>query len=471
MKKLKYILYTVCLLVINSCSIDNVEPQEQLLEDTVITDESSAINVLNRIYNSTIRSGFYGETNGAFDLGISGLISVSGTTMRPEGTPFGMIPYFENNVPVDDNSISTLYRDMYFAINLSNFFIELVERGDANVSDTRKNELLAEARCMRGLAYFNLLRVFGQFYDLNSSFGTVVYTDPLRGNTEFPRSSVQETYNLILDDLQFASANANGGREHYYASAITAQALLARVQLYMGDYTNAATNALAVINNTDGYMLDPSYANVFNERWGAETLLASFVNTETEGTQGGLFAFDTQAPTTTFIDLADAQDGVLTDGSADFTTGYDPRFTFGFVQTTHPLFGKYPLGVGFTDPGNTAKILRMGEVYLIYAEAEARRSGGVLANALTRLNEVRARAGVMPKLLTDQATLLKDIREEKILELYAEVGENWFDLVRYSQLGDIDVSTLKPSITSVDQLIFPIPADALTGNSLLIPNP
>ncbi|MCK0131642.1 RagB/SusD family nutrient uptake outer membrane protein [Flavobacteriaceae bacterium F08102] len=97
--------------------------------------------------------------------------------------------------------------------------------------------------------------------------------------------------------------------------------------------------------------------------------------------------------------------------------------------------------------------------------------GGSMTDALDKLNDIRFRAGVPLKSFVDKATLLEDIRLEKSLELYCETGENWFDLVRYDQLGDIDASFVKPTITSDNKLIFPIPNNALLGNTLLIQNP
>lgn len=370
-----------------------------------------------------------------------------------------------------------VYETSYFNISNCNYFIELVERGDAKVSETRKNELIAEAKFFRGLTHFNLLKVFGQFYDLNSDLGVVVITEPIRGNIEFPRNTVKETYDAIISDLQFAADYGVGNREHYYVSATTARAQLAKVQLYMGDYTNSASNALDVINNTDNYILESDYKTVFADRWGPETLLAAFVDVTTEGgAQAERFRRDVVGPSTILANLADAQDGVVGNGSSDYETGYDPRLKVGFYQdpTAGTFYiGKYPIPSNFgnANEGNAIKVLRMSEMYLIYAEAEARRQGGDLTEALNKLNAIRNRVNITPKILSDKATLLEDIRLEKLLELYCETGESWFDLVRYDRLGDITASTIKATVSSVDKLIFPLPNNALLGNKLLVPNP
>ncbi len=472
---IKNVVCLVFLLASVSCSIDDVVPNNQLLENTVITDEASAVNVLNRIHNSGLRNRAYGSTAGAGGEGLVELYSISDQYIDYLQSNPDYLPFSTNSVLPNSFFVTGLYRDLYFNINLANFFIEIVERGDANVTPERQAELLAEARFFRGLSHFNLLRAFGQFYDMNSQLGIVVSLAPIRDNSTFPRNSVQDAYNAILADLEFAADNATNGREHFYVSATAARAFLARVQLYAGDFASAASNALAVINNTDGYSLDPSYSNIFASRYGSETLLAAYTG-GTEGNQGNQFVKSDMQPSVTLINLADDQDGVSGNGSADFATGYDPRFSLGFGPGTigEENIGKYPNGLlGSNAPTNNNAIqnLRMGEIYLIFAEAEARRSGGSLANALQRLNDIRNRAGVASKTLSDQATLLEDIRQEKVLELYAENAEHWFDLVRYHTLGDIDALSVKPTLISVNQFILPIPIDALSGNPELVQNP
>ena len=110
-------------------------------------------------------------------------------------------------------------------------------------------------------------------------------------------------------------------------------------------------------------------------------------------------------------------------------------------------------------------------MYLVFAEAEARRVGGDLDLALDHLNEIRTRATLTLKTLSDQATLLEDIRQEKLLELFYENGEPWFDLVRYHTLGNLDALAVKPTLTNVNQFILPIPLQVMIANNTIIPNP
>lgn len=467
---IKLILVFLLSLTTNSCSVDNVVPLNTLIEDTVIRDEESAIAFLNRIYN-TYRGPGLGGRKPLLDTAVTARLSAASQELVLGNPDF--FGFDQHNVQPSASVLQEVYTQEYFTINNANFFIELIEAGNANISTERENELLAEARFFRGYSHFNLLRFFGQFYDLSSEFGIVTFTRPVRGAEAVARNTVQATYDLIIEDLEFVANNAQDSRPHYYITSTTARAALAKVQLYMGDYDAAATNALAVINNTDGYALVGDYADIFNTKYGPETLFAPFAGNGGFGSQEGnmsAFLYDNRFtfPSNYLKTLADAQDGIPGDGSTDNTTGYDPRFSFGFDQTA--MNPKYPF-LTPNQPGNTVNMLRMGEVYLIYAEAEARRAGGNLTNALNRLNDIRTRAGVAPKVLNSQDDLLADIRDEKLLELYRETGESWFDLVRYDRLNNIDATALIPTITNANQLIYPIPRNALTGNNLLVQNP
>lgn len=172
--------------------------------------------------------------------------------------------------------------------------------------------------------------------------------------------------------------------------------------------------------------------------------------------------------------LADVQVGAAADGDlSDAGSGFDPRFSFAYSDATQGQNqqGKYPFASISSGQGNTIYHLRLAEMYLIYVEAEARRAGGDLDAALSHLNTIRLRAGVEEKTLSDKATLLEDVRKEKLLELFFENGEPWFDLVRYDVLGNLDITTIKPTVTSNDKFILPMSSQVMIGNKNIIQNP
>ena len=459
-------LSAILVTLLFGCSIDDIQPIAQLTEENVVLDEASAQRLLNKLYNTTREPSI---------AQILAATSYWGIEQLPAGPFTGTATWPENQPTGEAGILRDYYTNLYSTINNSNFLIEKVEAGDAKgLIDPRKSEILAEARFFRALSHFFLLRTFGQFYNTNSQYGVVALTEPVRGDVSYPRNTVQETYDLILADLEYAANNGPNGVDHFYVSATTARALLAKVQLYYGDYAAASTNAMAVINNNDGYAMVDDYTQIFFDRWTSETLYAPFIAAPEEELMFPASAFRSGTPSDYFRTIADLSDGFL-DGVDESEgqpfSGYDSRFQYNYgSETVGPnSLGKYPLAT--RSVGNTFQYLRMGEMYLIYAEAEARRQGGSLASALEHLNVIRMRADMPEKELVDQSTLLMDIMEEKLLELFIEGSENWYDFVRYHSIGDLNISDYKSTITSDSQLNLPFPDAALAGNGNLIPNP
>ncbi|MCX7547203.1 RagB/SusD family nutrient uptake outer membrane protein [Xanthomarina sp. F1114] len=458
-------VYLLLLVVATSCSIDDVKPIYQLPADQAVTDETSAQQVLNSVY----------DLGRQFDVGGFPLyLAAYGNEGKISGFLSGGNGYNTNQVPVENIYLANLYNGYYKIINQSNFLIRELEAGKAvGISDERKAEMIAEAKFHRAFSHFTLLRYFGQFYDLNSNLGIVIKTQYSTELVALPRHSVQEVYNQIIEDLEFAEANGPVFIPHYFTGSLAARALLAKVSLYVGDYPRAATLANEVINNSEGYVLETDYSQIFLKSFDSQEVI--YAPYSGPGNEGG--STMDQVNRTTYSSnleaLSDAQVGVVGDGDLFGNgSGYDPRFSFAYSEYTqgNNQNAKYPFLDNVTSQGNTLFHLRLGEMYLIHAEAEARRPGGVLIDALNSLNALRLRAGVTAKAL-DTSTILEDIREEKLLELFFENGEPWFDMVRYATLGDIDISLVKPTIISENQYVLPIPSQVRTGNNNVSQNP
>ncbi|MCX7550060.1 RagB/SusD family nutrient uptake outer membrane protein [Xanthomarina sp. F2636L] len=461
----KSLVYLFLLAIVTSCSIDDVEPINQLPAEDAITDETSAQQVLNSVY----------DLGREFDLGGFPLyLAAYGNEGMITGFLSGSTGYNTNQVPVENIFLANLYNGHYKIINQSNFLIQELEAGKAiGISDERKTEMIAEAKFQRAFSHFTLLRYFGQFYDLNSSLGIVIKDQFSSELVALPRNTVQEVYNHIIEDLEYAEANGPIFIPHYFTGSLAARALLAKVSLYIGDYPRAAILADQVINNVEDYALETTYSSIFSNSFdSSEVIFAPYSGPENEG--GSTM---NQVNRTTYSEnlraLSDAQVGVVGDGDLSGTgAGYDPRFSFAYSQVTqgNNQNGKYPFLDNVSSQGNTLYHLRLAEIFLIHAEAEARRSGGVLTDALGSLNIIRLRAGVTAKNL-DPLTILEDIRQEKLLELFFENGESWFDMVRYAKLGDIDISTVKPTVISENQYVLPIPSQVRIGNNNVSQNP
>lgn len=430
-------MYTIGLLFIVGCSLDDVENTAPITEENVITDEESARNVLNGVYANFRNHDFINLTNANLVSGIE------------QPTPFYQYRSFaQNQITPFNYYLGGIYTRLNFMVNTSNYLIDGLEAGKAvGISTMAKNEILGEAKTLRAYLRLMLLRAFGEFYDVNSKYGIVVQDKPIKST--FARNTVEETYTSIINDLKFAINNAPVQKQHFYMTQTVAKALLAKVYLYKKDYKNAEITAKQVIDSPADYALVDSYNSIFLERWDSpEVLFAPFVNRKAnEG-----IAYDPlyglqQMQSDYFIGIS----------------GGDSRIMFHYTAE-----GKY--NADFDSDGNTLFFFRMAEVYLIHAEAAIRNNE--LKKGLASLNKVRERAGATKIDLGSKKKkeLLKNVFDEKMLELFFETGETWYDLVRYLENGDLDYS-IKQSLTKKEQLIFPIPIKALRGNDKLIQNP
>lgn len=468
------LLYLLLLFFITGCSLDDVkiDNQADITEDVLIQHENSARAVLNRIY-----TGFR-------TLGItrfSGALMVSGTEQEIAGAQLGIHNFDKNNIQPKEVSVSDdFYKDMYFIINTSNILIKHLKAGKAEgITETVKNEILGEAKTLRAYARFMLLRAFGQFYDINSKYGIVVNDEPVVYSNRLPRNTVEESYKAIIKDLQFGVANNADQKEHIYVTKSTAKAFLAKVYLYKKDFLKAEQLAKEVIeNNIGGYALETTYSEIYDKRWKSnEVLFAPYANGGTEQYPGPeMYGDETLRPSSDFRTLADSQ---VPSEPADLFynfSGYDPRFIFSYQRPTgkpNPKNFKYKFES--FGKGNTIYYMRMAEVYLIYAEAAARNNKST--EAVNAINKIRKRANegitvtpIKEITSTDKNEILDLVRKEKMLELFLETGETWFDIIRYVDIGNLTLD-VKESLVKKEQLTFPIPLKAMSGNSELVQNP
>jgi hypothetical protein len=116
-------------------------------------------------------------------------------------------------------------------------------------------------------------------------------------------------------------------------------------------------------------------------------------------------------------------------------------------------------------------VLRLGELFLIRAEARAQQNN--LQSALSDLNVIRKRAGLPNVNVNGKDSLLLSILHERQVELFAEWGHRWFDLKR---TGNIDrimnlVTPQKGGIWKTTSRLFPLPEGDIEKNNNLNQNP
>lgn len=461
MKTMKIICASCACLVLlftQSCElteVTKVDPYYKLGEETVVTDMASAEKLLAGAYYS-LKDEAMANQMGIY-TSLMGLNVIS--------TAVSSFAYTNNAVQTSDININThLYAGPYQLIQTANWVID--KTGALDVKDPRKVQIIAEARFLRALGHFYILRLFGEFWDLNSKFGVEIKDKPKLPVA--PRADVKTSYDLILSDLDEAILNGKDyvkGSKKGYATKLAAKAIKAKVLLYKKDYTGAATLAKEVMAGPA--VLASNFVDLFQKEkhMSDEVILSALVlATGNSSSTGKTFywinAGNFLSPRYTALLAGDMRKAIIVKNFADPA---DPLKWRGN--------GKFTVGIDGTGY-DTEYYFRLAEAYLIYAEAETRRDGGVLTDALNVLNALRLKRGMIGVSAANKAELLALIRTEKELELGGESGEDWFDLVRYIKNGDVEALVVKPVLQDEGKLILPIPQLSIdASNKILAQNP
>jgi hypothetical protein len=377
----------------------------------------------------------------------------------------------------------------YNGIEKANWIIAKVP--EAVMDETRKKQIIGEAYFLRAFYHFQLVKNFGDIpVKIKPSYSEA---DALTA-----KSSKSDAYKQIYSDLDQALAAGllsfpavDKGRPSREAAA----ALYAKAALYNEDWSKALEKAKEVINSGKNSLM-PDVLDVYkNEKEDlarAENIWAYEVDPVSPGTShqltglcgppgsaapayartsfGSMFAYQS------FFDSFDPKDKrrLLLD-----TNYVDKAGKTVAQKDITPITTKAVLIKKYQDPTSTIglipniPILRMADVYLIAAEAEARLNGATTA-AFGFINTVRKRAG-----LTDLAGITKDalieaILQERAWEFFAE-GDRWYDLSRTGKFLTVipkAVNNVYPVRTpTAKNKYFPIPQDEINANPKLEQNP
>jgi starch-binding outer membrane protein, SusD/RagB family len=402
----------------------------------------------------------------------------------------------------------------YAAINTANSIIEYGAKGA--VDPVIKNKIVGEAHFLRGLLYFNLVRMFG---------GVPLHSAPVTSqNTDLPRSSKEEVYKLLIADFEkakttMASPGENKlGRPHKFAAA----AMLGKVYLTLASdeekspYWQQAKDELLTVVNSKAYALQKSYARVFdiNNENNAESILelqysiSGGPNNQMTNYYSPARSNYTPAAQNGPFGRNRVNKEIFDRHLTEYPT--DPRIDETYI---HTQFGRgnaqvkvYPANTAnegfpyikkFIDPGfisNTTNrnfiFLRYADVLLMLAECENEINGP--SKAYPYVNQVLSRArdilGDGTKLATTPANwsdLSKDVFREKIMleRRFELMGEChlYYDVRRRGTqkfLNFINEHNSYPKLNlkfdviyPVNQrlMLFPIPDKEINANSKINP--
>lgn len=283
-------LLSATALTLTSCdligSLDGIEPEHVVTDDNYITDVSTAQTALNGVYASWRSTGV-----SYLRYGMSSMAHT-----QTQAMVMGAEEFAAENIETNNSNVETAYTAYYNVINAANTFLVHVNKNIPGLSEEKRTEMIAEARCQRALAYLTLLKCFGEYWKQDSQYGVCLFKDELvRDNQVRQRSSVAETYKLISEDLDYAIAHCEQHpADHYHMSSLFAKALKAKMYFAQDNYPEAARLSEEVINEaeTAGYELESEYANIFTEQFNSkEMLFAPYTANPNELMDASWFAF------------------------------------------------------------------------------------------------------------------------------------------------------------------------------------
>lgn len=420
MKKTFYFLGILCLVICACHKKLDIYPHSAVAPESITEKDLPALEMgmYNKVQNSPPTESWILN-----DL-------IGGTLTTSASNPLDLI---NNTLSPLSGPVSGSWNGYYSALYQVNNVLSITEKLPAGAL---RNKVKGEAHYFRALMYYYLVTRWGD-------------VPVLRANTLdlVPRDPASEAWKLIEEDLDAAIGLLGASTNYYYVSGDAAVALKARVKLTQGKNADAAQLAESLIKGGK-YSLD-SFEKIFRKVQNAEIIFA-FVNNTEESSNGISNLFYTYAHTNKGSYLYRPSQPVL-----DMFEVGDKRKAISLDNVAgNNVINKYPSGQGGRDP---FIISRLGELYLVSAEAQGRATG------IARLNELRAFRGVPAIFPATDDDFINAILLERKRELLAE-GFMYVDLIRTGKA--------KASLGLLNhQVLLPVPNSELRVNPNLKQNP
>ena len=380
-------------------------------------------------------------------------------------------------VTSDNEHLTEFWAVSYTLIARVNAILEKID--GITVDQAAKDSYIGQAKAIRALAYFNMVRLWG---------GVPLVTEPvsdLEASYKVGRSSSEEIYNQITADLTDAEGLLPDSYPEKMVGKITkgaAQSILGEVYLTLKKYPEAVTQFKKVVDGNKYKLLD-NYSDLFKgtNQGNSESIFAiQYMSGGNNlgsnfpgffapiGSQkillngGGNGSFGFNQPTED-IAAAYSNNDVRKN---NIGTGYTDANGNFVVAPYIKGYVSAPAGSGYLDSDADWYIVRYADVLLMYAEALNEANNGPAGDAFTALNLVRKRAGLAEISGLDYNAFKVEVYEQERLEAPFE-GHRWFDLIRTGRALSVmnsKVATPGSSTTigitspiKESQLLYPIP--------------
>lgn len=470
MKISKYIFLASAPLLLASCL--DTEPQGDNItsDQKAETVEQNPERLEASVTAITTNFSVYGNVRGNDyhnDIGypaIMILLDSRGIDMVQSYTGYNWFWYAVNYSDCDytyaDNRLiwQTLYNQIYSANAVASTV-------DPETTDATLQGYLAQALAIRAFDYFQLVQCYQKTYgqvDPSTALGVPVITEANKDEAAAngcARSTVEETYNQILSDLNTAISlleqSGYSRADKRYVDLATARAIRARVYLVMQNYTAALDDANWVINNSGATPLSyaeasrPGFTDIdaSNWLWGIKISESDRVVTT------GICNFPSHMGSLcngyasvgawkkvskklyNSINASDARKGWFLDGDGNSQNLTADELAYlesqGAPAYTQVKYDAYESVLGTSTNASDVPLIRIEEMYMIKAECEAQTNASQGAATLQSfIRQYRDPSYTLNASTT--SGVVNAVLEQRRIEFYGE-GIVWFDLIRLNR--------------------------------------
>lgn len=474
------VIHVTLLFSLIACNkLTEVEPPTtSLTSDNVYENDEAANSVLMGLYASLATTS---PSRGQSVHSISLVTGLSADELILHGGAgninANLAGFYLNRVNPGSSTVpvQSIWNDLYSKIYVTNIALERLSKAN-KLSQDVKRHLTGEAKFLRAFFYFYLVNLYGEV--------PLTISSDYRSNSQLTRKSKTEVYGQIVSDLSdaeqlllenFVDANGKGvTAERTRPSKFAATALLARSYLYTGNWAMAEEKASVVINSSK-LKLD-TLSGVFlrnsNEAiWQLQPVVAGW-NTQ----DARVFILPASGPTSSAVE---GYPVYLSNGLLSKFLPGDLRkkvWVDSVVVNTPTGPASYYFPTKYKSATLNAPVteyemvLRLGEQYLIRAEARAQQNN--ISGAEVDLNMVRKRAGISQIALGDRLSALDAVSKERQVELFTEWGHRWLDLKRLNKVDEVMtvIAPLKGATWSANWQLYPIPFYDIAQNNNLVQN-
>ncbi|MCC8142941.1 MAG: RagB/SusD family nutrient uptake outer membrane protein [Tannerellaceae bacterium] len=438
------LLITV-LLLFAACesNVLDMDPVNKIPSDVAYSTAERCELAVVGAYNAAQNSRYNGDYSRGYPFGAA---SIEQSEMRGQDMinveSFFDITYSGTYTAASANNMY-MWEASFEAIARYNAVLHGIEQAFNNgvLTQTVYDQYRGELYFLRALTYHNLMIHFALPYNIkggNNDYGLPIYKEAItsvedtEAALEIGRSTVEETYKFILEDLDNAEAFITTNNTIIRATAGAAIALKTRVYLHMRDWENVIAEAKKLENYDYALEATPDIPFINDDSNSESIFSISNSTTNNPGTNGSLASMLS----------ADGRRLVMTSpilyNSTMWLEDDKRRDMLKYYETYQGYFSnKYTDVSTWSD---NAPIIRYAEVILNYAEAALR--SGDASTALHLLNQIRDRALANPATqsytsadFATNADLLNAILWERRIEFNAE-GRRWEDIHRLT-LDDI----------------------------------